>query len=265
MVSSSFFSHSLFFVIKRRILLQATTFSLDSLFSRVLLVFDIFSFSARSCKLTISPSSGREVVKLQRKESIFSKSVHSSSIKMMNSYFDHSSTAGFYNPAHQAAAEAHQAAYRSFSQNLSLLPSATQSYGQSGTRSNSTPSEASNNYVDAACKLYDGSQSSSNFKSSDCISKETNGFKTPSNSDPMTPTSAWNSTSALRPSPSSVSMAGIAAAADPMRSFDAAAAACSRSVTDAWSACCQGTSAGSSANFYPWMAIAGKINLVIFL
>lgn len=171
----------------------------------------------------------------------------------MNSYFDHSSTAGFYNPAHQAAAEAHQAAYRSFSQSLSLVPSATQSYGQSGTRSNSTPSETSNNYTDPACKLYDGSQSSSNFKT-DCISKETNGFKTPSNSDPMTPTSGWNS-SALRPSPSSVSMAGMAA--DPMRSFDAAAAACSRSVTDAWSACCQGGS-GGSANFYPWMAIAGK-------
>lgn len=193
--------------------------------------------------------------------------------KMMNSYFDHSSTAGFYNPAHQAAAEAHQAAYRSFSQSLSLVPGAGQSaYGQSGggTRSNSTPSDASNNYVDAACKLYgDGSthqSSSSTFKSnSDCISKETNGFKTPSaNSDQhmTSPTSAWNSAAvasaaALRPSPSSVSMAGMAA--DPMRSFDAAAAACSRSVTDAWSACCQGTSAGGS-NFYPWMAIAGTTN-----
>lgn len=191
----------------------------------------------------------------------FSKSVNILH-KMMNSYFDHSSTAGFYNPAHQAAAEAHQAAYRSFSQTLSLVPSATQSYGQSGTRSNSTPSEASNNYVDAACKLYDGSQSSSNFKSSECISKETNGFKTPSNSDQMTPASAWNS-SALRPSPSSVSMAGMAA--DPMRSFDAAAAACSRSVSDAWSACCQGSSAGPTANFYPWMAIAGKINSILLI
>ena len=208
----------------------------------------------RGCKLA-TPSSNLSPRSNQRRT--FSKSGHRSPHKMMNSYFDHSSTAGFYNPAHQAAAEAHQAAYRSFSQTLSLVPSASQSYGQSGTRSNSTPSETSNNYVDAACKLYDGSQSSSNFKP-DCISKETNGFKTPSNSDQMTPTSAWNS-SALRPSPSSVSMAGMAA--DPMRSFDAAAAACSRSVSDAWSACCQGTSGGPSANFYPWMAIAGKINL----
>lgn len=185
----------------------------------------------------------------------------------MNSYFDHSS-AGFYNPAHQAAAaEAHQAAYRSFSQSLTLVPSAAQT-GYQGGRSNATAgsSDTTANYVDAACKLYDNSTVSaqgSAFKAECGLNKDQNGFKAP---DQMTPTTAWNS--ALRPSPSSVSMAG-----DPMRNFDAAAAAaCSRSVTDAWSACCQSTSAaqagaiGAPANaFYPWMAIAGTFVLFVTL
>jgi len=181
---------------------------------------------------------------------------------MMNSYFDHSS-AGFYNPAHQAAAaEAHQAAYRSFSQGLTLVPSASSSaYQGSRTNSAATPTDSTSNYVDAACKLYDGtsvSGQSSAFKAECGLSKDQNGFKAP---DQMTATSSWNS--ALRPSPSSASMS------DPMRSFDAAAAAaCSRSVTDAWSACCN-TSTGAptvpglppGGNFYPWMAIAGKCHL----
>lgn len=172
---------------------------------------------------------------------------------MMNSYFDHSS-AGFYNPAHQAAAaEAHQAAYRSFSQ-LTLAPSASSAYQGSRSNAASAPTDSTSNYVDAACKLYDSSSVSGQsgaFKA-ECLTKDQNGFKAP---DQMTPTSAWNS--ALRPSPSTVAMAN-----DPMRSFDAAAAACSRSVTDAWSACCNSSSAasavGAPANaFYPWMAIAG--------
>lgn len=177
---------------------------------------------------------------------------------MMNSYFDHGS-AGFYNPAHQAAAaEAHQAAYRSFSQGLSLVPPTAPTAYQ-GSRSNSTsaPSDPTANYVDAACKLYDGSSAQSSAFKAECgLTKDQNGFKAPG-VDQMTPTSAWNS--AMRPSPSSVSMAG-----DPLGRFDAAAAAaCSRSVTDAWSACCQSQSAAASAvgapgnAFYPWMAIAG--------
>ena len=89
---------------------------------------------------------------------------------MMNTaYFDHGGTAnGFYNTA---AAEAHQAAYRSFSQSaLSLMPSAaaaSAAYASSasanlrGGQSSVTGSNdgtVSSNYVDAACKLYDGSQ-----------------------------------------------------------------------------------------------------------
>lgn len=174
----------------------------------------------------------------------------------MNSYFDHSS-AGFYNPAHQAAAaaEAHQA-YRSFSQTLSSLGPTASAYQSSRSNSATATGDSTGTY-DAACKLYDTSSvtgPASAFKTECGIGKDQNGFKAP---DQMTPTSAWNT--AMRPSPSSVAMAG-----DPMRSFDAAAAAaCSRSVTDAWSACCQSSTAaatavGAPANaFYPWMAIAG--------
>lgn len=83
----------------------------------------------------------------------------------------------------------------------------------------------------------------------------------------MSTPGSWN-TSALRPSPSAAAMSGVTGA-DPMRSFDAAAAAaCSRSVSDAWSACCQSTTAasavGAPANaFYPWMAIAGIYQLIL--
>ena len=178
----------------------------------------------------------------------------------MNSYFDHST--GFYNPA-QAAAEAHQAAYRSFSQSLSLVPTTPQSAYQSGVRgvnSSSTSNDSSNNYVETACKLYDSSpiassqqQAASVFKN-ECTSNKSdqNGFKAPT--DQMS--SAWNSAaSALRPSPSSGSMASMGGG------FDA-----SRTMTDAWSACCQ-TSAGApsatSSSFYPWMAIAGQLSQMI--
>lgn len=130
---------------------------------------------------------------------------------MMNTaYFDHSSPAnGFYNSA--AAAEAHQAAYRQFSQ-LSLMPSVTSvanaAYANSvanirpGGGGGSVPGvnvtgsgDVSNNYAD--CKLYnDGAsgsqqqppqqqhsnQSSPNPFSvvkneSSPIKNETNGFK----------------------------------------------------------------------------------------
>jgi len=172
---------------------------------------------------------------------------------MMNTaYFDHSSPAtGFYNTA---AAEAHQA-YRSFSQSaLSLMPSASSAY-QANLRSNQTSaaSDGAANYVDAACKLYDGATSQA-FKSECGLTKDQNGFKAP---DHQMAATAWQNS--LRPSPSSTAMSG----AD-MRSFDAAAAACSRSVSDAWSACCNSTTMSSAAvgappnAFYPWMAIAGR-------
>nr|AGV52781.1 ultrabithorax protein [Archegozetes longisetosus] len=171
---------------------------------------------------------------------------------MMNTaYFDHSSPAtGFYNTA---AAEAHQA-YRSFSQSaLSLMPTASSAY-QANLRSNQTSaaSDGAANYVDAACKLYDGATSQA-FKSECGLTKDQNGFKAP---DHQMAATAWQNS--LRPSPSSTAMPG----AD-MRSFDAAAAACSRSVSDAWSACCNSTTMSSAAvgappnAFYPWMAIAG--------
>lgn len=194
---------------------------------------------------------------------------------MMNTaYFDHSSTAnGFYN---SAAAEAHQAAYRSFSQSaLSLMPSAatvaSAAYASSASNlrtgqssvSGSNDGSVTSNYVDAACKLYDGNQAANQaaaaaaaaaaFKSECSLSKsDQNGFKAPDHQM----ASAWQSS--LRPSPSSAGMT-----TPDMRSFDAAAAACSRSVTDAWSACCNGSmntaSMGAPPNtFYPWMAIAGK-------
>lgn len=164
----------------------------------------------------------------------------------MNTYFDHS--AGFYNPA---AAEAHQAAYRSFSQSLSLVPTTPQPSYQPASRNNSSSTASdSSSYVDAACKsLYDANQSSqqsssaSVFKGECGLSKEQNGFKAP---DQM---SAWNSAASLRPSPST----GLSMSAG---GFDA-----SRSMSDAWSACCQTSAGGPSAttsSFYPWMAIAGE-------
>lgn len=210
-------------------------------------------------------------------------------VKMMNTaYFDHGSTAnGFYN-----SAEAHQA-YRSFSQSaLSLMPSAatvaSAAYansssnlrtGQSSVNIGSVGADGvggggggngSSNYVDAACKLYgqeSGQVSASQaaaaaaaaaFKSecsqlSNVNKSDQNGFKAPS--EHQMNASAWQSS--LRPSPSSTSMSG-----PDMRSFDAAAAAaCSRSVSDAWSACCNNPNMnapmGGSNAFYPWMAIAG--------
>ena len=179
--------------------------------------------------------------------------------KMMNSYFsDHSS--GFYNPS-AAAAEAHQAAYRSFSQSLSLVPPTSQTNPYQTNRGNNStggPSDSTNNYVDAACKsLYDtnggSTQTSSAFKAECSLNNkdQTNGFKTP---DQMS-TSSWN-TSALRPSSSS--MTGSMASG-----FEAAARS-----ADAWSACCQpnpgapGSLPPGASSFYPWMAIAGEFFLL---
>lgn len=159
--------------------------------------------------------------------------------EMMNSYFDHSS--GFYNPA---AAEAHQAAYRSFSQSLSLVPTTPQSAYQPASRTNSSSTDSSTNYVDAACKLYDANSLPSSQPSQAAGSKDQNGFKAP---DQMT---AWNTAASLRPNPGSASMSGVTGG------FDA-----SRSMSDAWSACCQTSAGGPSAtssSFYPWMAIAGQ-------
>lgn len=145
----------------------------------------------------------------------------------MNSYFEHST--GFYNPAaHAHAADPHPSAYRSFPHTLSLVPTTPQSAYQPASRTNSssTASDTSSNYVDSGCKLYDPSPlpssqppTASVFKGECLLSKEQNGFKPP---DQM---SGWNSTPSLRPSPASSS------------GFDVS----SRSVSDAWSACCQNT------------------------
>jgi hypothetical protein len=95
---------------------------------------------------------------------------------MMNTaYFDHSgSAAGFYN---SAAAEAHQA-YRSFSQSaLSLMPGASSAYQSARSNQTTGGSDVTSNYVDAACKLYDGS--STPFKAECGLNKDQNGFKPP--------------------------------------------------------------------------------------
>ena len=172
----------------------------------------------------------------------------------MNSYFDHST--GFYTPS--AAAEAHQAAYRSFSQSLSLVPPTSQSTYQTSNRQPNNSQTDSYNTVDSACKLYDsnGSQSSSAFKS-ECSSvsglskDQTNGFKPPDQMSAAAAASSWNANS-LRPSPSA--MTGVPSG------FEAAARQ-----ADAWSACCQTTGGGPSigptaSSFYPWMAIAGELS-----
>ena len=171
---------------------------------------------------------------------------------MNTAYFDHSGTAtsGFYN---SAAVEAHQA-YRSFSQSaLSLMPSASSAYQAVRSNQSTGAVDGSANYVDAACKLYDGT--SNQFKSECGLTKDQNGFKA---TDHQMAAAGWQTS--LRPSPSTAGMT----TAD-MRSFDAAAAAaCSRSVSDAWSACCNSTTVASPAvgappnAFYPWMAIAGR-------
>lgn len=168
---------------------------------------------------------------------------------MMNTaYFDHGS-GGFYN-----SAEAHQA-YRSFSQGLSLMPTASSAYQAARSNQAGGAADGASNYVDAACKLYDGSAGQA-FKPECGLTKDQNGFKAP---DHQMAAAGWQTS--LRPSPSSTS----AMTTPDMRGFDAAAAAaCSRSVTDAWSACCNSTTAASAAvgappnAFYPWMAIAGS-------
>jgi len=185
----------------------------------------------------------------------------------MNTYFEHSSSANnFYNSA--AAAEAQ--VYRFSQSALSLMPSAASvasaayansaSNLRSGQPSVTGSNDGSSNYVDAACKLYDGNQAANQaavaaFKSecslSSSIKSEQNGFKAPDHQI----NSTWQAS--LRPSPSSAGMT-----TPDIRSFDAAAAA-SRSVgLDAWSACCNTNSMNANpiptpTNFYPWMAIAG--------
>ncbi|KAI2810004.1 hypothetical protein BLOT_001158 [Blomia tropicalis] len=186
---------------------------------------------------------------------------------MMNTaYFDHGGTAnGFYNTA---AAEAHQAA--SGCQCCYASSASANLRGGQSSVTGSNDGTVSSNYVDAACKLYDGSQANQaavaaafknecNLQSSGTNNSnnktDPNGFKAP---DHQSMANAWQTS--LRPSPSSAGMT-----TPDMRSFDAAAAAaCSRSVSDAWSACCNNTAMNSAPmgaptpnHFYPWMAIAG--------
>ena len=176
-------------------------------------------------------------------------------IKMMNTaYFDHNSSAaaGFYNSVQ--AEQAHQA-YRFASQSAlsSLMPTST--YPTANLRSGQTAVQADGTTYDS-CKLYDGT-SAQPFKTEafkDCgITKDQNGFKP----DHQMPATNW--ANSLRPSPSATSMS------TDMRNFDATVAACSRSVTDPWSAagCCNSSTMSSAGvggapnSFYPWMAIAG--------
>ena len=170
---------------------------------------------------------------------------------MNTAYFDHNSTAtNFYNSVQ--AEQAHQA-YRFLQQTPSLMPTST--YPTSNLRSGQSGVQSDGTNYDA-CKLYD-STSSQAFKAEafkDCgLTKDQNGFKAP---DHQMSANGW--ANSLRPSPSSTAMSSD------MRSFDAVAA-CSRTVSDAWSSagCCNSTSMSSAGvgappnAFYPWMAIAG--------
>ncbi|KAL1424253.1 hypothetical protein MTO96_020380 [Rhipicephalus appendiculatus] len=81
----------------------------------------------------------------------------------------------------------------------------------------------------------------------ECLVKDQNGF----GSAVKDMAASWPSSSLSR------------AATDPMRPFDASAAA--PRVSDAWTSCCQSTTAAAAAvaqaptnAFYPWMAIAGS-------
>nr|XP_037279910.1 homeotic protein ultrabithorax-like [Rhipicephalus microplus] len=175
---------------------------------------------------------------------------------MMNSYFEQS---GFYNGQGASAAEQ---AYR-FPQGL-LVPPYPQSTAAAAAAAAAVAARAASSHdaaaagtaasydaagsaaaaAAAACKLYP-SDASGAFKT-ECLVKDQNGF----GSAVKDMAASWPSSSLSR------------AATDPMRPFDASAAA--PRVSDAWTSCCQSTTAAAAAvaqaptnAFYPWMAIAG--------
>ncbi|KAK8788736.1 hypothetical protein V5799_021488, partial [Amblyomma americanum] len=177
---------------------------------------------------------------------------------MMNSYFEQS---GFYNGQGGSAAEQ---AYR-FPQGL-LVPPYPQSTAAAAAAAAAVAARAASSHdaaaaaagaaapasydagsaaaaaAAAACKLYP-SDAGGAFKT-ECLVKDQNGF----GSAVKDMAASWPSTSLSR-------------ATDPMRPFDATAAA--PRVSDAWTSCCQSTTAAAAAvaqaptnAFYPWMAIA---------
>ncbi|XP_070393098.1 homeotic protein ultrabithorax-like isoform X1 [Dermacentor albipictus] len=178
---------------------------------------------------------------------------------MMNSYFEQS---GFYNGQGGSAAEQ---AYR-FPQGL-LVPPYPQSTAAAAAAAAAVAARAASSHdaaaagtpasydaaagsaaaaaaAAAACKLYP-SDAGGAFKT-ECLVKDQNGF----GSAVKDMAASWPSSSLSR------------AATDPMRPFDASAAA--PRVSDAWTSCCQSTTAAAAAvaqaptnAFYPWMAIAG--------
>ncbi|KAH6931039.1 hypothetical protein HPB50_021782 [Hyalomma asiaticum] len=179
---------------------------------------------------------------------------------MMNSYFEQS---GFYNGQGASAAEQ---AYR-FPQGL-LVPPYPQSTAAAAAAAAAVAARAASSHdaaaagagtttsydaagsaaaaaaAAAACKLYP-SDAGGAFKT-ECLVKDQNGF----GSAVKDMAASWPSSSLSR------------AATDPMRPFDASAAA--PRVSDAWTSCCQSTTAAAAAvaqaptnAFYPWMAIAG--------
>ncbi|EEC15626.1 homeotic protein ultrabithorax, putative [Ixodes scapularis] len=157
---------------------------------------------------------------------------------MMNSYFEQS---GFYNSQAGSAAEQ---AYR-FPQGL-LVPPVASSHDAAAagapTAYDATTAAA------AACKLYPSVSDASGAFKTECLVKDQNGF----GGAVKDMAAAWPSTS----------LSSVRSAADQMRSFDAAAS--TPRVSDAWTSCCQSTTAAAAAvaqaptnAFYPWMAIAG--------
>ncbi|KAH7951957.1 hypothetical protein HPB52_015763 [Rhipicephalus sanguineus] len=94
------------------------------------------------------------------------------------------------------------------------------------------------------------SDASGAFKT-ECLVKDQNGF----GSAVKDMAASWPSSSLSR------------AATDPMRPFDASSAA--PRVSDAWTSCCQSTTAAAAAvaqaptnAFYPWMAIAEPLGYI---
>ncbi|XP_077563171.1 homeotic protein ultrabithorax-like isoform X1 [Haemaphysalis longicornis] len=175
---------------------------------------------------------------------------------MMNSYFEQS---GFYNGQGGSAAEQ---AYR-FPQGL-LVPPYPQSTAAAAAAAAAVAARAASSHdaataagapasydagsaaaaaAAAACKLYPGDAGAA-FKT-ECLVKDQNGFG-----------------SAVKDMAASWPSSSLSRAADAMRPFDTSAAA--PRVSDAWTSCCQSTTAAAAAvaqaptnAFYPWMAIAG--------
>ena len=157
------------------------------------------------------------------------------SFAAMNSYFDHST--GFYGSSHNGATDLHhQSPYRSFHPSLAIAGQNTSYHQGSWPNSTFNHSDTSSPYVDAACKLYYGSNHSVAFKSDCSLTKEQNAFKAPSDHQLSTGPSSWHHSSPLR-TPASAISPSMATPFDP---------SCTRSNVSDCSACCTNPATPSS-------------------